>query len=118
LTVPAPRPADVIALPGNRLAVIELLLSRLNPDQCAAARHGLDDSNFFPLLIIAGAGSGKTSTLAHRVGCLIASGVDPRSILLLIFSRRAATEMSRRVEAIIAGLGTIRHSRSLTARSA
>ena len=86
---------------------IDLLLSRLNPDQRAAARHGLDGETSGPLLVIAGAGSGKTNTLAHRVGCLIASGVDPRSILLLTFSRRAAAEMSRRVEGIVAALGRL-----------
>ena len=85
---------------------IDSLLSRLNPDQRAAARHGLDGETSGPLLVIAGAGSGKTNTLAHRVGCLIASGVDPRSILLLTFSRRAAAEMSRRVEGIVSGLGS------------
>jgi hypothetical protein len=51
-----------------------------------------------PLLIIAGAGSGKTNTLAHRVAHLVVSGVDPRRIMLLTFSRRAAAEMQRRVE--------------------
>ena len=53
-----------------------------------------------PLLIIAGAGSGKTNTLAHRVAHLIVNGADPRRILLMTFSRRAAAEMSRRVERI------------------
>ena len=47
-----------------------------------------------PLLIIAGAGSGKTNTLAHRVAHLIAHGADPHRILLMTFSRRAAAEMS------------------------
>ena len=55
-----------------------------------------------PLLIIAGAGSGKTNTLAHRVAHLVVSGADPRRILLLTFSRRAAVEMQRRVERIVA----------------
>lgn len=55
-----------------------------------------------PLLIIAGAGSGKTSTLAHRVAHLIASGADPRRILLLTFTRRAAEAMIRRAERICA----------------
>ena len=55
-----------------------------------------------PLLIIAGAGSGKTNTLAHRVAHLIVNGTDPRRILLMTFSRRAASEMSRRVERIVA----------------
>jgi DNA helicase-2/ATP-dependent DNA helicase PcrA len=84
---------------------IDQLLRHLNPDQRTAARHGLDGEEHGPLLIIAGAGSGKTNTLAHRVGCLIASGIDPRTILLLTFSRRAAAEMTRRVEGIVAGLG-------------
>ena len=84
---------------------IDSLLLRLNYEQQAAARHGLDGDTSGPLLVIAGAGSGKTNTLAHRVGCLIASRVDPRSILLLTFSRRAAVEMCRRVEGIIARLG-------------
>ena len=53
-----------------------------------------------PLLVIAGAGSGKTNTLAHRVAHLIVSGADPRRILLMTFSRRAAAEMARRVERI------------------
>ena len=55
-----------------------------------------------PLLIIAGAGTGKTNTLAHRVAHLIASEADPRRIMLLTFSRRAAAEMQRRVERITA----------------
>jgi DNA helicase-2/ATP-dependent DNA helicase PcrA len=52
------------------------------------------------LLVIAGAGSGKTNTLAHRVAHLIVNGADPRRILLMTFSRRAAAEMTRRVERI------------------
>jgi DNA helicase II / ATP-dependent DNA helicase PcrA len=52
------------------------------------------------LLVIAGAGSGKTNTLAHRVAHLNVSGVDPRRILLMTFSRRAASEMTKRVERI------------------
>ena len=55
-----------------------------------------------PLLVIAGAGSGKTNTLAHRVAHLIVKGADPRRILLMTFSRRAASEMSKRVERIAA----------------
>ncbi|HET9023839.1 MAG TPA: ATP-dependent helicase [Burkholderiaceae bacterium] len=84
---------------------MDRLLARLNPEQRAAARHGLDGAEGGPLLIVAGAGTGKTNTLAHRVACLVASGVDPRTILLLTFSRRAAVEMTRRVEGIVAGLG-------------
>ncbi len=54
-----------------------------------------------PLLIIAGAGTGKTRTLVYRVAHLIDIGVDPRSILLLTFTRRAAEEMLRRASALI-----------------
>jgi DNA helicase-2/ATP-dependent DNA helicase PcrA len=53
--------------------------------------------------VIAGAGTGKTQTLAHRVAHLVLAGVDPARILLLTFSRRAAEEMTRRAERIVAG---------------
>ena len=78
-------------------------LSKLNPEQRAAVEYAGDA----PLLIIAGAGSGKTNTLAHRVAHLVVAGADPRRILLLTFSRRAAAEMGRRVERIVdQALGT------------
>jgi len=54
-----------------------------------------------PLLIIAGAGTGKTRTLVYRVAHLIDIGIDPRSILLLTFTRRAAEEMLRRASVLI-----------------
>jgi DNA helicase-2/ATP-dependent DNA helicase PcrA len=54
-----------------------------------------------PLLIVAGAGTGKTRTLVYRVAHLIDVGVDPRSILLLTFTRRAAEEMLRRASLLI-----------------
>jgi ATP-dependent DNA helicase UvrD/PcrA len=76
-------------------------LETLNPEQRRAVEHGTPALNEAPpLLIIAGAGSGKTNTLAHRVAHLIINGADPRRLLLLTFSRRAAAEMSRRVERI------------------
>jgi DNA helicase-2/ATP-dependent DNA helicase PcrA len=78
-------------------------LSKLNPEQRRAVEHGLGGAVSTiagPLLVIAGAGSGKTNTLAHRVAHLIINGVDPRRILLMTFSRRAAAEMTRRVERI------------------
>ena len=74
-------------------------LARLNPEQRAAVLHG-DGRVAGPLLVIAGAGSGKTSTLAHRVAHLLVEGADPRRILLVTFSRRAAVEMTRRVARI------------------
>jgi DNA helicase II / ATP-dependent DNA helicase PcrA len=75
-------------------------LDKLNADQRRAVLHGVDEDADSALLIIAGAGSGKTATLAHRVVHLVANGADPRRILLMTFSRRAAVEMTRRVERI------------------
>src|SRR5580765_5040309 len=69
----------------------------LNPAQRRAA-----DADDRPLLIVAGAGTGKTQTLAHRVAALIERGADPRRILLLTFSRRAAQEMTRRALRLLA----------------
>ncbi len=89
MTAAAPRTADTS------------YLAKLNAEQRRAVEHGGQAPNEAPpLLIIAGAGSGKTNTLAHRVAHLIVGGVDPRRILLLTFSRRAAAEMQRRVERI------------------
>lgn len=82
-------------------------LARLNVEQRQAVEYGVGvngQSIAGPLLVIAGAGSGKTNTLAHRVAHLIAHGVDPRGILLLTFSRRAANEMARRVERIVGSI--------------
>ncbi|MQB19148.1 ATP-dependent helicase [Agrobacterium tumefaciens] len=78
-------------------------LEKLNEQQRKAVEHGVglaEGETGGPLLIIAGAGSGKTNTLAHRVAHLIVNGADPRRILLMTFSRRAASEMFRRVERI------------------
>jgi DNA helicase-2/ATP-dependent DNA helicase PcrA len=78
-------------------------LEALNPEQRRAVEHGVGGAEgeaAAPLLVIAGAGSGKTNTLAHRVAHLIVHGADPRRVLLMTFSRRAATEMTRRVERI------------------
>ena len=83
--------------------VFEDPFAHLNPEQRAAVEHdiSLDASASRPLLVIAGAGSGKTSTLAHRVARLIVQGADPQRILLLTFSRRAASEMTRRAGAVL-----------------
>ena len=81
-------------------------LDRLNPRQREAVEHGVapgDARPGQPLLVIAGAGSGKTATLAHRVAHLLVNGADPRRILLMTFSRRASTEMIRRVQTIARG---------------
>lgn len=85
------------AVPATVLpAAAEAVLGDLNAAQRAAASHGTS-----PLLVVAGAGTGKTNTLAHRVAYLIASGTDPGRILLLTFSRRAAQEMLRRVDGLL-----------------
>src|SRR5215475_5823871 len=83
-------------------------LESLNREQRRAVEHGVSEKNAAPgppLLIIAGAGSGKTNTLAHRVAHLILGGADARRILLLTFSRRAAAEMSVRTQRILARAG-------------
>ena len=67
------------------------MLATLNPEQRAAAEHG--DA---PLVVVAGAGTGKTTTLAARLATLVQRGADPQRVLLLSFSRRAALEMARR----------------------
>jgi DNA helicase-2/ATP-dependent DNA helicase PcrA len=75
-------------------------LASLNPQQRRAAKYGIrpgSAKDVGPLLVIAGAGSGKTKTVAHRVAHLLVNGIDPHRILLLTFSRRAADEMKRRV---------------------
>ena len=75
-------------------------LAKLNGPQRRAATYGepLAQKGFKsgPLLIVAGAGTGKTDTLAHRVAHLVLHGVDPARIMMLTFTRRAATEMRRR----------------------
>jgi len=83
------------------VSVTAAYLDNLNPEQRRAVEHGAVGAGpFAPLLVIAGAGSGKTNTLAHRVAHLIVNGADPRRILLMTFSRRAASEMTKRVERI------------------
>jgi DNA helicase II / ATP-dependent DNA helicase PcrA len=82
------------------------VFERLNPAQREAARFGgRDGEGAFrsaPLLIIAGAGTGKTNTLAHRVAHLVLEGVSAERILLLTFTRRAAQAMTRRAQTIVA----------------
>ncbi|WP_371766480.1 ATP-dependent helicase [Massilia sp.] len=73
----------------------------LNPEQRAAVEHDMGAGMVRPLLVVAGAGSGKTNTLAHRVAKLILAGSDPQRILLLTFSRRAANEMGQRAAGVL-----------------
>ena len=84
-------------------------LHALNPEQRAAAEHRSG-----PLLVIAGAGTGKTKTLAARVAALIQAGADPATILFLTFTRRAAGEMIRRAGQFVGeAVGRCRLGRNL-----
>src|SRR3954462_8702493 len=76
-------------------------LETLNREQRRAVEHDVQTENGASgaaPFVIAGAGSGKTTPVAHRVAHLIVNGADPRRILLMTFSRRAAAETTRRVE--------------------
>jgi DNA helicase II / ATP-dependent DNA helicase PcrA len=86
-------PALVVADPPAE----PVWLAELNPEQRLAVRHSGG-----PLLILAGAGTGKTMTLCARVGWLVSEGVAPERILLLTFTRRAAREMLQRTRALVA----------------
>jgi DNA helicase-2/ATP-dependent DNA helicase PcrA len=88
--------------PDGTLDVSGSALDALNDAQREAVRFGDDEAHPRPLLIIAGAGTGKTNTLAHRVAHLLSRGCTPERILLLTFSRRAAEEMTRRARRITA----------------
>jgi DNA helicase-2/ATP-dependent DNA helicase PcrA len=81
-------------------------LESLNVAQRKAVTHGEPVAGgkgvrAGPLLVVAGAGTGKTLTLAHRVAHLATHGVDPARILLMTFTRRAALEMRRRAQEIV-----------------
>ena len=79
------------------MGAVEDVFGRLNARQREAACFDAKA----PLLILAGAGTGKTSTLAHRVAHLVLEGAAPERLLLLTFSRRAALEMTRRAQRIM-----------------
>ncbi|HEX7935169.1 MAG TPA: ATP-dependent helicase, partial [Paraburkholderia sp.] len=104
-----PRITTVLSVAESPPSDATAWLAKLNDAQREAVEFGADTPHAPPgaLLVIAGAGSGKTNTLAHRVANLVVKGADPRRILLLTFSRRAALEMTRRVTRIAtAALGT------------
>ena len=68
----------------------------LNPEQYAVAMQPAG-----PMLVLAGAGTGKTRTVTYRVARLIEAGIKPENILLLTFTNKAANEMMRRVDLLI-----------------
>jgi DNA helicase-2/ATP-dependent DNA helicase PcrA len=99
-----------IQVSGDNAAMTASLLDSLNIAQRAAATYGAAGSGgrwtAGPLLIIAGAGTGKTNALAHRVAHLVLQGIAPERLLLLTFSRRAAQEMIGRARRIIIAAST------------
>jgi len=82
--------------PDGGAALDPLDLASLNPDQLDAVVHAGG-----PLLVVAGAGSGKTRVLTHRIAHLIHEGASPTSILAITFTNKAADEMKHRVAALV-----------------
>ena len=81
---------------GNRCVSMNSLLTGLNKEQQQAVQHTEG-----PLLILAGAGSGKTKVLSVRIAHLLAQGVNPYEILAITFTNKAAKEMKSRVEGLV-----------------
>src|SRR5215207_1680313 len=83
---------------------------RLNPKQQKAVKYGIKNgkaTQHRPLLIVAGAGTGKTETLAMRTGHLVACGAKPSEVLVAVFTRRAAKELVERAQKAVKAAGGV-----------
>src|SRR5580765_4569748 len=96
-TRPKPQPASTPPTKNTPGALsADEILARMNPRQAEAVSH-----TGGPLLILAGAGSGKTRVLAHRVAYLVATGTKPWQIVAVTFTNKAANEMRDRIAGLI-----------------